>query len=87
MKVLVLLGAIFLTGCGTMLSYEELEQQAFLTGDWSAVEQRERIIARREARKGIQCPPGQTSYCETRIGQSRCACIDNSVLRSALAFY
>ncbi len=87
MKVLVLLGAIFLTGCGSMSSLEELEQQAFLTGDWSAVEQRERMIARREARKGIQCPAGQTGYCETRIRQSRCACIDNSVLRSALAFY
>ncbi len=87
MKVLVLLGVLFLTGCGSMLSLEQLEQQAFLTGDWSAVEQRERIIARREARKGVQCPSGQVSYCEQRVGQVRCGCIDHEELRSALAFY
>ncbi len=87
MKVLVLLGAIFLTGCGSMQSLEELEQQAFLTGDWSAVEQRERIIARREARKGFQCPAGQTSFCEKRFGAARCGCVNNAALRSALAFY
>lgn len=86
MKVLVLLGAIFLTGCGSMQSLEELERQAFVTGDWSAVEQRERIIARREARKGVQCPSGQVSYCEKHVGQARCGCIDHEELRSALAF-
>lgn len=87
MKVLVLLGAIFLTGCGSMQSLEELERQAFLTGDWSAVEQRERIIAKRNARKGVQCPSGQVSYCETRVGLARCGCIDREELSSALTFY
>lgn len=87
MKVLVLLGVIFLTGCGSVLSLEELEEQAFLTGDWSAVEQRERIIARREARKGVRCPNGQVSFCESRIGAPRCACVDSSEVRAALALY
>ena len=86
MKVLVLLGVIFLTGCGSTLSLEVLEQQALISGDWSLVEQRERIIARREARKGVRCPSGQVSYCETRASHSRCGCVDHAELRSALAF-
>ena len=87
MKVLVLMGAIFLTGCGSTLSLVQLEQQAFLSGDWSAVEQRERIIARRNARRGPQCPSGHVAYCEKRFGQARCGCVDNAELRSALARY
>ena len=87
MKVLVLLGVIFLTGCGSTQSLEVLEQQAFISGDWSAVEQRERIIARRIARKGPQCPSGQVAYCEDRYGQARCGCVDNSEFRSALSQY
>ena len=69
-----------------MQSLEQLERQAFLTGDWSAVEQRERLIARREARKGVQCPSGQVSYCEKRGALSRCGCVDHEELSSALAF-
>jgi hypothetical protein len=86
MKVLVLLGVIFITGCGSMRPLEQLEQQAFLTGDWSEVEKRERIIARRLARKGMHCPAGQVSFCEKRVGQSRCGCISNDEMRSALAW-
>ena len=41
MKLMLLLGAVFLTGCVSMPTLEQLEEQAFLTGDWSAVEQRE----------------------------------------------
>ena len=86
MKVLVLLVAIFLTGCGSMQSLEELEQQAFISGDWSLVEQRERIIAKRKARKGVQCPAGEVSYCESHFGKSRCGCISREEMSAALAF-
>lgn len=86
MKVLVLLGVIFLTGCGSTATLEQLEDQAFLTGDWSAVERRERIIAKREARKAPQCPAGLVSYCEIRVGQRRCACVDREELTAVLSF-
>jgi len=85
MKVLVLLGVIFLTGCGSFQSLEQLEQQAFLTGDWSAVESRERMIAKRKARSGVQCPAGQVGYCEKRTGRSRCGCVGKEELNAALA--
>ena len=80
MKVLVLLGVIFLSGCGSFQSLDQLEDQAFLTGDWSAVESRERLIAKRKARSGLQCPAGQVGFCEKRTGRSRCGCVDRGEL-------
>lgn len=85
MRVLVILGAMFLGGCGSFASIEELESQALLTGDWSEVEKREWIIARREARRGIQCPAGYISYCDQRIGNNECTCVDNDVISDVFA--
>ena len=41
---------VVLGGCGSYSTLEELEQEAMLTGDWSRVEQRERILAKRAMR-------------------------------------
>lgn len=84
MKVLVLFGVIFLGGCGTFVSMDELEQQAMLTGDWSAVENRERIIAKREARKGPKCASGTVAFCESYVGSQRCSCVSSGSLREML---
>lgn len=87
MRVFALLGVFFVTGCGTFTSMEELERQAMLSGDWSAVEARERILARREARFGHQCPVGQVSYCESYVGEMNCKCITNDSMRDVLAAF
>ena len=85
MKVLLLLGAGLLTaGCGTYSTLEELEQQALITGDWSAVEQRERVIARRKARRGLNCPAGYMAYCETMIAKKRCTCVNKELMVGVL---
>jgi len=86
MKVLVLLGVLILTGCASVQSLEQLEKQAFLTGDWSAVEQRHRIIAKREAQRGVQCPAGFIGYCENRMGQKRCGCVKRDQMRELLSW-
>lgn len=87
MKVLVLLGVLFLTGCISVPTLEQLEQQAFLTGDWSAVEQRQRIIAKRQALRGTNCPSGFMAYCEKRMGQEdRCGCVNNEQMRTLLSW-
>ncbi len=52
MKCMGVLLLSFLIGCAPVATLEELEAQAYVSGDWSEVEKRERIIARREARKG-----------------------------------
>ncbi len=84
-KVLALLAALLLTGCGSMPSLEQLEDQAFLSGDWSAVEKRERLIARRIAIRGPQCPVGMVAFCEKRGVQKRCGCADKTEMRELLS--
>ncbi len=81
------MGMLLLSGCGTFQSMEELERQAMLTGDWSAVEQRERILAQREQQRGLECPSGHVSYCEKYVGRSECRCISNDAMRDVLAAF
>ena len=81
MRVLLLLGVCLLTvGCGHVATLEELEQQALVTGDWSAVEERERIIARREARRAKTCPSDYMAYCETMMAKKKCTCINKDLM-------
>lgn len=84
MKGIIILILIFLVGCVPMVPLEQLETQALVTGDWAAVEKRERVIARRKARAGIDCPAGLIGYCETVVVQRRCTCISSSTYRSIL---
>ncbi len=82
--LLVLLGALILTGCGSTPSLEQLEEQAFLSGDWSAVETRERLIARRIAIREPHCPTGMVDFCEKRGTQKRCECVGKAKMRELL---
>lgn len=79
--ILILL--VILGGCAAAPSLEELEDQAMLTGDWSQVEKRERLIERRRAREQElpDCGPGYVRVCEKQIGQDRCGCMSRSAMR------
>ena len=86
MKALgLVLTVVLLAGCGTTVPMEELERQAFLTGDWSAVEKRERMLERRKMRRGNLCPSGAIAVCESLAGTSRCSCVETDSLRAILA--
>ncbi len=88
MKLVFLIAAILaagLAGCSTATPMEELERQALITGDWIAVEKRQRMIARREARNGPQCPAGQMAYCEQVAAVNRCTCVARTAFRDAFA--
>ncbi len=66
----------FLVGCAPVTTLEELEAQAYVSGDWSAVDKRERMIARREARMGPTCPGDAVARVgivrsETRVARRR----------------
>ena len=87
MKVLMLAGMCLLAACGSYIPLEVLEEQAMLTGDWSAVERREQIIAERRARSGNHCPNGYITYCETRVGRQDCTCMRKEVLSSLVYGY
>ena len=80
MKNILLLTLLMMAGCSGMVSMEALEKEALMTGDWTDVEQRERIIALRDERSGKSCPAGSTSYCEFEFGQEQCQCVETEAL-------
>ena len=72
MRGLIALGALLLLGgCAEMQTLEELEMLAAKTGDWSAVEKRER----RRARTAPICPAGYIAICESMGPMKRCGCM------------
>lgn len=85
--LVAMLGVMVLSGCSSLKSMEELERHAMLTGDWTAVEQRERILERRAVQRGLQCPAGYVSYCERIVGRAECTCITNDAMRDVLAAF
>lgn len=81
------LSIILLAGCADLKTLEELEFAALQSGDWSAVEQREKNIARRKARQGIRCPSGSIPVCVDRGNRSRCSCDSYDDVRIMLGGY
>jgi len=84
MKGITILALLLLSGCGSFTTLEQLEATAMLTGDWSEVEKRERIIQKRNMRAGPQCPPGTTAYCQSRLSSVRCSCVRSELIHSLL---
>lgn len=84
MKGIIVIALVLLSGCGSFTTLEQLEAEALITGDWSAVEQRERIIERRKQRAGIQCPPGSVAICESFAGENRCSCVGQDVFNTLM---
>jgi hypothetical protein len=86
----ILLLSLFLGACATPPTMEELEAQAWQTGDWSAVERREDFLARRAARQarntGPMCPDGTIEFCEQRAGDRSCACVSRRALKDAFGW-
>ncbi len=88
MKYVICLGlAICLVACAPTRTLEELEAEALTTGDWSAVEKREALIAKREARRPIQCGSGQISYCHKNVGRVDCQCVSKSAMTNVFVRY
>ena len=85
MRAILLAIFMVLGGCATSVPLAELERQAMLTGDWSAVEQRERRMARRAERNGPSCGQGLVSYCISTGSHDRCSCITGQDLRQLMS--
>ena len=85
MKGLIVLLLFLLVGCASGPTLDELEKQALASGDWSAVESRERMIQRREMRAGLQCPTGYASLCTVMYGDKRCNCVPSRAINSLVA--
>ena len=73
--VIFLLTVAVLTGCASQPSLQELEAQALQSGDWSAVEARERSLARRNGPGSSDaCPRGKALVCNERLEEPSCYC-------------
>ncbi len=84
MKQLGILGvALLAVACAPMKSLEELEAEALQTGDWSLVEEREALIAKRNSRRPMQCATGLVSLCEKSVGLYRCQCVSKGAMAGA----
>ncbi len=75
---LSILLSFVLVGCAGRPTLEELEKQALVTGNWSAVESREHLLLRRKMSAGSQCPTGEIGICTSMyVGDNRCKCVSN----------
>ena len=83
MKAMIIVILLLLAGCSSYVPLEQLESEALMSGDWSRVEQRERMIARRNSRSFMNCPPGTMGYCQRGGVQEKCGCVDRDIMRQA----
>lgn len=84
---MVVLMAACLMACVSAPTLDELVYQANISGDWSAVEQRERLVEKRRASQGLNCPQGLTSYCSHRGASKRCECVNANTVRQLFSNY
>jgi len=74
MKTLAIVALIFLVGCAGRPTLEQLEAEASTTGDWTEVEQRERMIERMRVQTEPECKEGYFYYCRVKGAQEICSC-------------
>lgn len=84
MKHLFVFGLILLAGCAAAPTMEELEAEAMRTGDWSKVEDREVLQARRTGRAQAECPKGYAVFCkaEAEVGSENCKCVSREAAKA-----
>ena len=88
MKIFGLTMLLFLVGCAPIKSMQQLENEAMLTGDWTAVENRERAMARKAEREGVKlkCPIGYVAFCQAFTARDECSCVSRSGMEDIFAW-
>ena len=75
MKILSVLFVCTLVGCGGQRTLDELENEALNSGDWTEVEKREQLLARKSESQGQDCPEGLTNICFEQGIKASCECL------------
>ena len=86
MKGILILALCLLAGCTVGPTLEQLESQALVTGDWSLVEKREAMIARRNMQPSINCPSGYIAVCERYRVRKPCTCVSQGEIFSIFTY-
>ncbi len=66
---------IVLAGCANAPTLQELEDEAIVSGDWSAVEEREQLMVRKRRNEAPACGKGMTFACFETGLKIECACV------------
>ena len=81
-KFVGILALCLLVGCSTRPTIEELEAEALDTGDWSAVEKRQRMDEKWGVVKSDSaCRGDKVEICQTKSKQEFCDCVSPHDLR------
>ena len=80
-----LLVVLLVVGCAPVRTLEELEDAAVRTGDWSLVEEREALLAKRDRRRPMQCAGRLGTYCEKSVREYRCNCVAKNLVFTSIA--
>ena len=76
MNFLSVVLVFLLAGCVSRTPLAELEAEAALTGDWSAVEKHERMNRKMGfVTDGDECPGGHIMVCSTKGSRNECGCV------------
>ena len=75
MKAIISIFVVCILGaCAPAIPLEELEQQALLTGDWSAVELRERVNRTQQGGNLPKCQEDELHVCIDEGAIEHCMC-------------
>lgn len=75
-KLLVAIWLFLLVGCAARVPLAELEAEAEMTGDWSAVERHKRMDRKMNRVQGEpDCPSGHVLACQTKGSNEECGCV------------
>jgi len=82
MKFAGIIALCLLVGCTARLTIDELEAEALKTGDWAAVEKRERM----DEKWGVvqtdsACPGDKVEICHKKAEREVCDCVSPHDLR------
>jgi hypothetical protein len=82
MKIVGIIIFCLLVGCAARSPLEELEAEAMATGDWAAVEERERMDERWGVVKtDSACRGDKIELCQKKSAQEICDCVSPHDLR------
>lgn len=74
MRTTILILVLIMAGCVSRPTLEELEDEALQTGNWEAVEHREKMMDKRGENDPV-CPAGQVKYCVESGQKVECRCV------------
>ncbi len=79
MNIVILVMLVIVVGCAQRPTLDQLEDEALVTGEWTAVERREEIIKKRLEATAPGCPVGLSKDCLEELSGIQCYCIQRAV--------